>query len=261
MFKRIKKFFLIVFIVFLFVFSSILLWVSTNYSVPIIMYHNVGVGDKYENIWVTVDNFDKQLNFLERHKYNVISMDKLIDMISKDVAIPRNTAVLTFDDGEVNNFVNALPVLKRHGLTATFFVPPAKIGKKGRLSWEQLRTMHEGGMDIGSHGYNEAYLPDLPEAEQKNEIFKSKEILEKMLGSKVNHISYPVGGFSEQIKTIVKEAGYTSASTTNRGTDYRNKDVYELNRIRLSNKDDNDFLLWIKFSGYYNVFRKGKNPH
>jgi len=245
MFKKIKKLLLIVFIVFLLVFSSLLLWVSTNYSVPIIMYHNVGVGDKYENIWVTVDNFEKQLNFLKGHKYNVISLDKLIDMMNKDKSIPRNTVVLTFDDGEVNNFENAFP--------------PAKIGKTGRLSVDQLRTMHEGGMEIGSHGNNEAYLPDLSESEQRNEIFKSKEILEKMLGAKVNHISYPVGGFSEEIKTIVKEAGYTSASTTNRGTDYSNKDVYELKRIRLSNKDNSDFLLRVKFSGYYNVFRKGKN--
>lgn len=261
MWKMIKKIILIVLISFLVLFGSVLLWISTNYSVPIIMYHNVGVGDRYENIWVTRANFDDQLSFLKKHNYNVVSMDKLIDLISKNELIPRNTVVLTFDDGWVNNYENALPILKKHSLTATFFVPSAKIGKKGRLNWDQLRQMSKAGMDIGSHTHNEAYLPELSEAAQKNEIFKSKEVLERMLVVKVNHFSFPVGGFSENTRNIVIEAGYRSASTTNRGKDYSNKDVYELKRIRLSNKDDTAFLLWVKFSGYYNVFRKTKNPY
>lgn len=261
MLNKIKKFLTRLFIAFLIVFAGLLLWIYTNYSVPIIMYHNVGVGDKYENIWITPDNFDDQLSFLKKHKYNVVSMDKLVDMIKSGGSIPRNTVALTFDDGEVNNYEAALPILSRHGLTATFFVPSAKIGKKGRLNWEQLRQMVKSGMDIGSHTHNESYLPDLSEEEQKNEIFQSKEVLEKMLKVKINHFSYPVGGFNEKMKNWVKEAGYTSASSTNRGKDYSNNDLYELKRIRLSNKDDTAFLLWIKLSGYYNVFRETKNPY
>jgi len=62
-------------------------------------------------------------------------------------------------------------------------------------------------------------------------------------------------------KQIVEEAGYKGAAATNRGYDRFNKDAYELNRIRFSDKDDRNDYLWIKLSGYYNLFRAAKKPY
>jgi hypothetical protein len=59
---------------------------------------------------------------------------------------------------------------------------------------------------------------------------------------------------------MVRNAGYKAACSTNRGYDRLNRDVYELKRIRFSNKDDSDLTLWWKLNGYYNLFRKAKNP-
>ena len=70
-----------------------------------------------------------------------------------------------------------------------------------------------------------------------------------------------IGGFSGLIKDSLKNAGYKGACATNRGYDRYNRDVFELNRVRLSNNDDSDFVLWAKLSGYYNLFRKAKKPY
>ena len=60
---------------------------------------------------------------------------------------------------------------------------------------------------------------------------------------------------------MVKQAGYDSACTTNRGDDRFNRDIYELKRVRFSDQDDRIDYLWMKLSGFYNLFRKAKNPY
>jgi peptidoglycan/xylan/chitin deacetylase (PgdA/CDA1 family) len=129
------------------------------------------------------------------------------------------------------------------------------------LTVEQIKEMIASGIDIGSHTRTEAYLPDLMVERQWNEIQASKAILEENLGITVDYFAYPIGGFSDEIKKIVQESGYKAACTTNRGYDRFNKDVFELNRIRFSDKDIRQDYMWIKLSGYYNLFRKGKSPH
>jgi len=121
--------------------------------------------------------------------------------------------------------------------------------------------MIEQDIDIGSHTRHHAYLPELSRKEQEDEIKKSKWKLERNLGKRIEYFSYPIGGFSELIKKLVKEAGYKGACATNRGYDRLNKDVFELNRVRFSDNDNRDDILWIKLSGYYNLFREARKPY
>ena len=115
-------------------------------------------------------------------------------------------------------------------------------------------------MTIGSHTKTHAYLPDLTPEQWRDEIFASKETLEKHLQRPVLDFSYPVGGFNREIKKLVQEAGYTSAVSTNRGYDRYNRDVFELNRVAANNDDNFGAIRWAKFSGYYNLFREPKSP-
>ncbi|MCM8793291.1 MAG: polysaccharide deacetylase family protein, partial [Candidatus Omnitrophica bacterium] len=87
-----------------------------------------------------------------------------------------------------------------------------------------------------------------------------KEDIEKNTGLTVKYFSYPIGGFSEKIKGMLKKAGYSAGLTTNRGYDLRNlRDPYEINRISV--RDESLLKFRIKVSGYYNLFRKGKRPY
>lgn len=232
-----------------------------KYVVPILNYHEVSLNGRQDNLLnVTAKNFETQMSFLKRHKYNVISLDELVSSITSKKPLPRNSVVLTFDDGNADNYEHAFPVLKKYGFPATIFIAVRLIGKKGFLTWEQIVEMEKGGITFGSHTLNHVYLPDLSQSKQKKEIYASKKILERRLGHSVNHFCYPKGGFSNEIKGFVRSAGYVSACTTNRGYDRFNRDVYELKRIRFANKYTMPIVFWAKLSGYYNLFRKPVSP-
>ena len=256
-----KRFFLICLVVFSLSFSGFLLWLSGQYTVPIMMYHSVGYADPSELNTVSPENFARQMAYLKNHGYHVLSLDELVERINSGKPFKHKSVVITFDDGYADNYTYAFNVLQKYQFPAIIFVPTDLVGTKGHLVWDQILEMANNGIDIGSHTRHHAYLPDLTYEHQRDEIFGSKQILEEKLGRPVRHFAYPIGGFSEQIKRLVKDAGYVSACATNRGYDKRNEDPYELNRIRFGNKDVSGFVLWAKLSGYYNVFRKTKSPY
>ena len=237
------------------------IWLYQQYTVPIIMYHNIeDVGEHRAN-WTTPQKFEYQMRYLKEHHYNVISLDEFILAKRENKKLPRNSVVLTFDDGVDSNYTSAFAILKEFNLPATMFVPTDFIGKPGHMTLEQLKEMMQAGIEIASHSITHRYLPDLNPAEQEEEVFKSKAVLEEALNTKIKYFSYPVGGFTEEVKQFVKDAGYQAALSTNRGYDRKNNDLYEIKRIRFSDKDRRDDILFIKLSGYYNTFRGLKNPY
>jgi peptidoglycan/xylan/chitin deacetylase (PgdA/CDA1 family) len=233
-----------------------------QYVVPIINYHEVGPNVRADNFLnVTVENFEAQMSFLKQHKYNVISLDELVSAIIKRKPLAHNSVVLTFDDGYANNYQYAFPILKKYGFPATIFIAVRLVGKKNYLTWKQIKEMEKSGIVFGSQTLNHAYLPDLSPGRQKKEIYASKKIIERHLGHGINHFCYPRGGFSNEIKELVKRAGYASACTTNRGYHRFNRDVYELKRIRFANKYATPVVFWAKLSGYYNFFKRAVSPY
>ncbi len=232
-----------------------------KYVVPIMMYHHVEDSHYDQANYVTPERFEEHLRFLKDNNYNVISLHELVNQKKAQKPIARKTVVITFDDGYANNYSDAYPLLKKYDFPAIIFVPSDAVGTKGRLTWSQMEEMVDGNIAIGSHTRNEAYLPEQSGEQLYNEIQRSQEILEESLGQKIRYFAYPTGGFTKEVKKVVREAGYRGACTTNRGYDKANKDIFELNRIRFSNNDNSKVILWVKLSGYYNLFRKNKNPY
>jgi len=261
LFKRILKVVGIFVVGIIVVLRFTTLCIIDKYTVPIMMYHSVNTVKHPESPTVTPDYFQYHMDFLEENGYDVISLEDLTAGVKGEKKLSRKSVVITFDDGFEDNYTSAFSVLKKYQFPATIFVPSGKIGEPGRLKWPQLREMIKNNIEIGSHGHKELYLPDLSHARQYEEIVKSENILEEKLGVQVKSLSYPIGGFSKDIKRMVIESGYKAACATNRGYDPRNKDVYELNRIRFGNADKSNMILRAKLSGYYNIFRKGKNPY
>jgi len=236
-------------------------WVRDRYVVPIITYHHVGIpSGKWRLNTVSEKSFEYQMSFIKRHGFEVISFDDLVEGIKKGHQFARNTVVLQFDDGYEDNYKYALPVLKKYEFPAMVFLVSDKIGSPNFLTWDEVKEMEKYDFLAGAHTRHHVYLPraDMPEAQ--DEIAGSKKVIESHLGHNIDYFCYPSGGFTEDIKRLVKEAGYKAAVTTNRGKDRFNVDLYELKRIHMSNTDDqySGLILWFKLSGYYNLFRHFK---
>lgn len=260
--KILKKIFLCFLIGFALLLSGLFLWMSDKYVVPVVMYHHVAPGSNDRADTVSPETFYKHLEYLSKNGFDVLTLDEYVTRKKNNEEFSHKSVVITFDDGYVDNYTYAYKELVKYNFPATFFLPSQLMGLRDtHLTWDQIREMTQNQMSIGGHGHTHKYLPELTEEQQRFEITESKKILEEQTGVSVNHFAYPIGGFNDSIKKMVEQAGYISAVATNRGTDRFNYDLFEINRVRLSDDDTHAIDMWVKFSGYYNLFRKMKNPY
>lgn len=66
--------------------------------------------------------FEMQLKFF-KNNFNVVRMEDVIKAVLNDVELPQNALLLTFDDGYIDNFTVAFPLLKKYGFQGSFFIP------------------------------------------------------------------------------------------------------------------------------------------
>lgn len=116
--------------------------------------------------------------------------------------------LVTFDDGEENNFRHAFPVLKQLGIRAYFLVAVNLVGTKGYMDWEQLCELRDADMVVGSHGLNHRILTGLKKNEIEKELMESKDVLEHHLTINVKALSIPRGFWNKEIMAVAEEAGY-----------------------------------------------------
>jgi peptidoglycan/xylan/chitin deacetylase (PgdA/CDA1 family) len=102
----------------------------------ILNYHRVGNADEtpFDSgvFSATAEEFDSQIAYLKR-RFHMATLEEVFAMMDGDV--PRGTSVLiTFDDGYLDNYTVAFPILHSHGVQAVFFLPTAFIGTE-KLPW------------------------------------------------------------------------------------------------------------------------------
>jgi len=262
-----KKKILVVFLAVILLGVLFFSWITPRYVVPILTYHSIGYGKG--GFYVTPENFAKQMEYIKKNGYEVITLDELARSIKDKKSLKRKKVVITLDDGYKDNFEYAYPVLKRFGFPATIFIITDFIGKDfpaGKmqfLNWDEVIAMSKDRISFGSHTKTHFYLGVvIDEKAAFEEIEGSKKAIEQKIGMPVDYFCYPGGGFNEEAKSLVTKAGYKGACATNRGFADFNRDVYELKRIKVTNSDmTKPFSFWVKLSGYYNILRKEKNPY
>ena len=120
--------------------------VSRHYTVPILMYHYINDGEPSRSrLGVSPKSFERQMRFLKEHKYNVLALDELVDLIKYKKSLPPNTIAITFDDGYLDNYTNAFPILKKYELPAAIFVVinmiGKRLGKEEYMDWRQIEEL------------------------------------------------------------------------------------------------------------------------
>ena len=197
-------------------------------SVPILVYHIVRPSYPTDSKAVralaqTPEVFDAQMKYLSVAGYHVIAFSDLERHFADGAPLPPRSVIISFDDGWSDQFTYAFPILKKYHYTATFFVFTNPIGRRGFMTWDDLRTMRDAGMTIGSHSLSHPFLTKiaLPNV-LRNEIYDSKKVLEKNLGITVHEFAYPFGQYNAGIAALVRDAGYASA----RGDYYHGPEQY-----------------------------------
>jgi len=207
------------------------------------------------------------MRFLRERKYNIVSLEELADLIKNKEKIPFKTVAITFDDGYLDNYTHAYPVLKKYNIPAAIFVVINRVGKHlgndDYMSWQQIKELSVSGLvTIGSHSMNHPNLSEIDsEAELREEIFESKRILEKELNQEVKFFSYPFGGRSLEARRLVSLSGYKAALGTNFPKGSPGDDPYALKRLRISENCRNMFIFWVETSGFYTHIKEQRDDY
>jgi len=256
-----KKLLIIFFTIGVLIFTGWFVGTRYLYSVPILVYHHVDGAVATDSPTVSTAGFSKQMELIHQRGYNVITLDSLVNAAQNKTRLARNSVVITFDDGDKDNYLNAYPVLKKYNFPATIFIITQKVGQNDYISWEEMSEMMKNNISFGAHSRSHFYLPDLNEEGLQYEILGSKKDMEEKLKTEVKYFCYPIGGFSDRIMRVVQEAGYKGAFTTNRGKGRLNENLYALKRVKIGNTDTNPLRMWGKLSGFFNLFRSEKEPY
>ena len=207
--------------------------------VPILTYHYIGNNPNPEdktrdNLQVTPDKFEEQMKYLSENAYNPITLDTLYEAL-KGGSLPSKSVILTFDDGYIDFYYNAYPILRRFSFKAVVFIPTGLAGGSYYMSWDQIKEINQGNLVFfEAHSVNHVNLVSLSGNRLKYEISESKRILEENLGRKVNFFAYPYGLSDEQTWKAVEEAGYLGGVGTWYGDLESEGNVLDMPRIKIS---------------------------
>jgi len=183
----------------------------------VLVYHGVGSdADDPARLLVAPDRLESHVRYLQRRGYRFLTAEELLELGRPSA----RTAVLTFDDGFRNWLSEAVPLLNRLGVRATFYICPGMFGgqywqvsgEAGRLLDEAgVRALADAGMELGSHSLSHPDLRKLDDGELAAELRESKEAVERITGSPCRTFAYPFGLYDETVTQAVAEAGYELA--------------------------------------------------
>jgi peptidoglycan/xylan/chitin deacetylase (PgdA/CDA1 family) len=212
--------------------------------VTVLLYHRVTDGAR-DDLTVGIEQFDRQMALLRQH-FEVVSLS---DLLSWQV-VPRTSrplACVTFDDGYLDNYSNAAPILMRHEIPAAFFVSTGIVGTDRRfphdirrgnppipvMQWDHIRELHRAGFLIGSHTVNHIDCAAEPEDVVRAELEQSREDLRREVGLSQVIFSYPYGGrrhMTPERLELVKQAGYIACVSAYGGSNVGRIDPFNVLR-------------------------------
>ena len=207
-------------------------------GVPILMYHHVGEAPSdadrlRRNLTVSVADFDAQMSYLQQAGYSPVTGAQLFKALFYNKPLPPKPILLTFDDGYLDNYTVAAPILKKYGFTGTFYIVSEKVGSGDYMSWEQVAELARLGMDIGSHSASHPDLTTLSTADLSRELKESAAAIRSRLGHPIYWFCYPAGRYNDGVKAAASEAGYLLAVTTDWGNAQSSTDPLGLKRFRI----------------------------
>jgi len=209
-------------------------WASIE-SFPVLLYHRVG--PEPDALTITEDRLMEDLRYLADRGYHAVSLEQAEKYMTGQDTINGKPVLLTFDDGYLNNYTKAFPILQDFSMTATFFIITGMVGQPNRLNRFQMKEMAAAGMSFGSHTVSHRPLGDLDGKQAIAELVKSKGDLEDMLGKKTEFVAYPCGSFKHETILAARDAGYKGGFTTQNGIARFYKDHLMISRIPVFRHD------------------------
>lgn len=232
--------------------------------IPVLVYHQIEKappkGAPFRSLYVSLPAFSRQMGLLSLLGYRGLSMGELMPYLLGKLS--GKVVGITFDDGYVNNLVNALPVLQRHRFSSTCYAVSSLAGKTNvwdkkigiaqaaLMSELQMRDWIAGGQEIGSHTHSHARLTELDCAASLAEIAKGKLELEAAVGRSIRHFCFPYGDYRSVHVDMAGHQGFDTATTTRRSRCLSGTRMLEIPRVPIFKSTSLPVFLLKIASGY-----------
>ena len=123
------------------------------------------------------------------------------DISVKEYGPGEGAVTIMFDDGELNTYEQALPAMEQHGWPGATAVITEMVGEEGFMDWDQLKILQQKDWDVLSHGITHSDLTTLTTLGAKQELYKSKRLLE-INGFEIRHFALPFGAYNAEIMAL-----------------------------------------------------------
>jgi peptidoglycan/xylan/chitin deacetylase (PgdA/CDA1 family) len=194
--------------------------------IPVLSYHAFTRGRGTNLLTVSGKNFNSQLSYLKKEKFHTLTLDQLQDFLDLG-QVPRNSVMLTIDDGWISSYKVAYPMLQEFGFNATLFIPSNYINSHSKkiINWAQIREMvNDKSIDIQCHtkGHRDLNLTESGESLQsyitsvQDQVIDSRKMIKDKIGKEVTALAYPYGNTNPVVIEILKNNGYKTAFTVKR---------------------------------------------
>ncbi len=176
---------------------------KTSYKgsyIPVLMYHYFSEGPPgaLQSNYVRTGVFEEQLQALLKHNYTPITFHDLQQYVKGKGGLPSKPILITSDDGYLNNYTQAYPLLKKYNVQATFFVSTAFMEEENdgvtaenkntvhaHFNWQQAQEMEKSGLiDIQIHGHDHTRFTNLLAKDLTYQISLALGLIEKNLGKR-----------------------------------------------------------------------------
>jgi len=218
-------------------------------KVPILLFHHIAVSPIGSRYYVPPDKFEAYLKLLHDWGYTTITTSALIQAITQGVSLPPRPLLITFDDGNEDNYTNAFPIMQKYGFTGVLYIVVQFMNQPNYLTTSQIKEMAAAGWEVGSHSETHRDLITSTDT-LRYEIVQSRQDLEDRLGVPILTFAYPFGDENSAAGDYVHFAGYIAAMGASGFTwDQGKGNLYVLQRCEIKASDDvksmTRFLPWL----------------
>jgi len=192
---------------------------------------------KYPSTSISASLFEDHLNYLIKNAIPVITLGQLFQ-IRDSVDKSQKYVIITIDDAFDSFYQFGYPLLKKYGLKATLFVNSETVGSGDYLNWDQLKELHEYGIEIGNHTHSHAYFLNEPPAERTGIFLKDVAMAQELIKEHIRHtctvFAYPYGEYDEDMQKTVRDLGFQGAAAQNSGVISEYSDPFALPRFPMT---------------------------
>ncbi len=220
-------------------------------NIKVLMYHRVLKKEPLDDAhwhYVTASAFRKHLKMIDWMGYTPVTFYDYKLYKEGKLTLPAKPIIITFDDGYLDTYENAIPILLEMDMRAVIFV----MGNRNlqRAYWdernegdmcplmsdEQVRHVSEMGFEVGAHSMNHTTFLKLSSVEISHQLEKSKDQIESILNDEIYTFAYPYGGVDDRVRDVVSESEFSFACGVYTGSPKFGKTVFDIRRLAVNQK-------------------------